>query len=178
MKTATKQALSQLKKLVKEATNNVYARIRHADTVMQDTQWIEEVHDGSDLKAQDALQSEFFPDLNGYITLGKLRAMYHNVSEEEWKKNRFDIAAVEIVYESQAESGPKDPRERTSWKKEAEKLADEVERYKLAHKQSSELARKLQEEVEQLRAEVERLVLENSKLLGRLEQMEQFAHAT
>jgi len=153
----TKKALMELKRLMSEATENVFRRIELADAVLSDLDWIATEHGGSDLKAQDAIQAEFFPDLNGYVSLGKLRAMYHNVPRVEWERCRFDIAAIEAVYDGQAEEqaarGP-----RTAWKEIAE------ERQETIDAQAAELG-KMRDEVGHLRDE-------NARLHGRIEQLE------
>lgn len=174
MKKQTKDSLGALKKLVKQATDNIYERIRHADLVLQDLGWIEEYHDGSDIQAQDAIQSEFFPDLNGYITIGKLRAMYHCVPTDEWEELRYDIAAVEAVYDSQAIKDPPN-RNRKSWKAEAEHAIEESDRLKRANEQLNDLNKRQEDELRSLRQQVAELTAQNERLRGRLEELEKFA---
>ena len=125
----TKECLRELKALVATAKLNIYRRVELAMTVLSDLNWIAAEHSGSDLKACDALQSEFFPDLNGYIPLGKLMAMYRTVPEPRWGEVRYDIAAVEAIYDAEHEPVPAGERgRRTAWKKIAEERAEEISR--------------------------------------------------
>lgn len=155
---ATKQALSELKKLAASAVDNLYRRIELAVQVLGDLDWIATEHGGSDLMAQDALQSEFFRDLGGFISLGKLCAMYRAVPAGEWKACRYDVAAVEAVYDGLAETEKKEVGKRTAWKAIAEERAEQLD------EQTAELLR--------LRSEVEKLRDENARLHGRIEQLE------
>jgi len=124
----TKQSLAELKKLSREAADNLYRRLELAANVLADLDWIAEVYDGSDLKAQDALQSEFFADLGGFVTLGKLLAMYRGVPKSEWKECRYNVAAVEVAYDEQAtEANSREKGKRTSWKKIAEERLEQLE---------------------------------------------------
>jgi len=154
----TKQALAELKKLAASAADNLYRRIELAATVMQDLDWIASVHDGSDLKAQDALQSEFFKDLGGYVTLGKLIAMYRHVPATDWKECRYDVAAVEVLYDQQAAPDQKETRNRKAWKAAAEELEQKLD---VAERR-----------VASLQTKVDELTLENGRLRGRVEQLE------
>lgn len=144
----TKQALGELKTLVKSAKENLYRRIALAREVLGDLDWIATVHGGSDLRAQDALQSEFFPDLAGYVSLGKLILMQQHVPVETWQECRYDIAAVEVLYDQQRAADAGEPKPaRPSWKTIAEERAARI----------SELEREL------------------SRMQGRLEELEKFA---
>lgn len=156
----SKEALRELKQLAKAAADNLYRRIELATVVLSDLDWIATVHDGSDLKAQDALQSEFFKDLGGYITLGKLCAMYRAVPMKQWKECRYDIAAVEIIYDGQAagETTKAEQGKRTAWKSLAE--------------ERGEALAKAECELQALRGQVTRLGRENDRLRGRVEQLE------
>lgn len=127
MKTmTTKQALAELKSLSKAAADNLYRRLELSAKVMADLDWIAQVHGGSDLKAQDALQSEFFADLGGYVTLGTLLAMFRNVPKSEWATCRYNVAAVEVIYRDQA-NGVTKQGTRTAWKKIAEDRLEQLE---------------------------------------------------
>ena len=154
----TKQALAELKKLAASAADNLYRRIELAATVMQDLDWIASVHDGSDLKAQDALQSEFFRDIGGYVTLGKLIAMYRHVPAADWKECRYDVAAVEVLYDQQAAPDQKETRNRKAWKAAAEELEQKLD---VAERR-----------VASLQTKVDELTLDNERLRGQVEQLE------
>lgn len=170
-KKRTAQMLAELKKLAATAGNNLYERIKLASQVMADLDWIASVHGGNDLQAADALQDEFFRELGGFITLGKLIAMYKGVSIEQWQEVKYDIAAVEAIYnEETRETHEKGVR--TSWKKVAEERGERIEQLERSSKQVEEVAAVRQTETERLRNEVARLKEENAKLRGRIEELE------
>jgi hypothetical protein len=172
----TKQALRELKTLAAAAADNLYRRIELAATVMSDLDWIAEIHGGSDLKAQDALESEFFRDLGGYVTLGKLIAMYRHVPHDEWKGVKYDVAGVEAIYDGRVDTEDAGEKgKRTSWKQLAEERQDKIDRLESAHKQVSDLATRQTSELDQLRARVKELETENARLLGRIEELERRA---
>jgi hypothetical protein len=110
------------------------------------------------LKAQDALQSEFFFDLGEYVTLGKLLAMYRSIPREQWEECRYNVAAVEVLYDGQADTEQREMGKRTAWKPLAEQRGEELEAAK------ARIA-SLEKEVEELRSA-------NGRLHGRIEQLE------
>jgi hypothetical protein len=156
---ATKTCLTELKRLVKDAKANLYRRIELAATVLADLDWIAREHGGSELKAHDALQSEFFPDLGGYLSLGKLLQMYRKVGKPQWEECRYDIAAVEVVYDEQHQTTTAEERgSRTAWKKIAEERAERIEQ--------------LEAYVAKLTSENDRLSAENTDLRNRVARLE------
>jgi len=161
----TGKCLTELKSLVKAAKDNLYRRIELAAAVLSDLDWIAQVHGGSDLKAQDALQAEFFPDLNGYLSLGKLVAMYRHVEKSRWEEVRYDISAVEVLYDdSRSQTTTEEKGQRTAWKAIAKDRLDEIERLKA---QVGELTAAMQK----LREENKSLVAQVARLEGRMEEM-------
>jgi len=167
----TRQALLELKRLAASAADNLYRRIELSAQVMSDLDWIAREHGGSDLKAQDTLQDQFFRDLGGFISLGKLIAMFRNVPQETWAELKYDVAAVEVVYDDQAiektEKGTK-----TAWKPIAEERGEKIERLQRQMSQVNELADKQRSEIDVLRAKVEELTRENERLRGRVEELQ------
>jgi phage shock protein A len=161
MRTAT--ALAELKKLVRVAKENLYRRIELAAAVLSDLDWIAKVHGGSDIKAQDALQAEFFPDLGGYLSLGKLVEMFRTVAKSKWEEVRFDIAAVEVIYDD-SRGTTEERGKRTSWKAIA---AERLARIEQLEKQAAELT----EACAKLRDENKTLVAQVARLEGRIEEM-------
>lgn len=156
---ATKSCLSELKRLVKDAKANLYRRIELAATVLADLDWIAREHGGSELKAHDALQAEFFPDLGGYLSLGKLVQMFRTVAKSQWEECRYDIAAVEVVYDDQRrqQTTVEEKGTRTSWKALAAERAEEVDRLKAQVSQLMEANGKLRADNSELQSQVARL---------------------
>lgn len=163
-KRRTPQMLAELKRLADEASDNLYKRIALADQVLDDVEWIAENFGGSDLKAADALASEYFRDLGGFISLGKLRAMYREITADEWKECRYNVAAVETLYDDRTKE-EKQPSNRVAWKKLAEERAQRIADLEKQVKQLLEANGNLREENTELRAKVARLE-------GRLEEMD------
>ena len=157
----TKEALAELKALVKQTREMLYRRIALADQVLTDLDWIAQVHGGSDLKAQDALESEFFPDLGGYVTLGKLRMMFRDVPKKTWAALKYRIQAVEIEYDNMAQPEKHETTKRTAWKQIAEERGDKLEQ--------------AERRVAALTTRVSELEAERGRLLGRIEQLEKMA---
>jgi len=108
MKKRTTQLLAELKTLAKSAAENLYRRIGLAAEVLKDLDWIATIHGGSDMRAMDALQDEYFSELGGFISLGKLILMQEKIAEEEWKSVKYDVSAVEIMYDEAIRQEPKD----------------------------------------------------------------------
>jgi hypothetical protein len=154
----TKQALAELKKLAKEAGRSLYRRLELAAVVLQDLDWIAQVHGGSDLKAQDALEDEFFRDVGGYVTLGKLLAMYRHVPKAKWVELRYKVQAIELEYDEQAAPDKRETGVRTAWKQIAEERGDKLEA--------------AERKILILQAKVDGLTSENERLKGRIEQLE------
>lgn len=155
-KKRTPQLLAELKTLAGQAESNLYRRIGLAREVMADLDWIATVHGGSDLKAADALQTEYFRDLGGYVSLGKLMLMHEKVDQAEWVDVKYDVAAVEVLYDDRTRE-TRETGTRTSWKALAEERGAKVE--ELQHQVSKllEANATLREENTELRAKVARM---------------------
>lgn len=165
MKKRTTQLLAELKVLAKDAVSNLYKRIGLAADVMADLEWIADIYGGSDLKAADALQDEYFRDLGGFISLGKLIAMYKSVEKTQWEEVRYDVAAVEVIYDDQATGEKAKRKSPTSWKKMYEEAAKKVEELMAQIGQLMDANGKLREENTELRAK-------HSRMEGRMEEVE------
>ena len=164
MKKRTTQLLAELKILAKDAVSNLYKRIGLAAEVMADLDWIADIYGGSDLKAADALQDEYFRDLGGFISLGKLIAMYKEVEKTQWEEVRYDVAAVEVIYDGLGRE-THERGERTSWKKIAEERGAKIEELERQVTQLLDANGKLREEATELRAK-------HARMEGRMEEIE------
>jgi len=166
IKRSTTQALAQLRTLAAEASANLYSRIGLAAEVLADLDWIATIFSGSDHKAVDAIQHEYFRDLGGYISLGKLLQMYARIDADGWKECKYDVAAVEVMYDELSSARPDSPpAKRTCWKAIAEERGAKIE----------QLERQIAELVaanESLRDENMSLRAASSRLEGRIEEMD------
>jgi hypothetical protein len=163
-KKRTSQLLAELAVLARAAEKNLYQRIGLAAEVLHDLDWIASVHGGSDLQAADALQDEYFRDLGGYVSLGKLILMYSKITAAEWETVKFDVAAVEVLYDDLSREAH-EKGERTSWKKVAEERGVKLDDLQKQVSLLLEANGKLREENIELRAKV-------SRLEGRIEEMD------
>ena len=154
----TKQALAELKKLAKQAKDTLYRRIALAEQVLSDLDWIAQAHGGSDIKAQDAIEDEFFGELGGDPSLGKLRAMYRQFPKAKWEELRYKIRAIEILYDEQGEPQKRETGKRTAWKEIAEERGEKLEA--------------AERKIASLQSQVTDLTSENERLRGRIEQLE------
>ena len=153
---STKKNIAELKQLVGQVKQNLYRRIELAAAVLADMDWIAFEHGGSDLKAHDALKSEFFPDLGGYLSLGKMIQMYRHVEREEWERLHYDVSAVEVVYDMSREVDPV-RKSTVKWKQVAGEREEEIKRLKEQLAQSLDANSQLREEASALRTKLHRL---------------------
>lgn len=170
VKKRTSQLLAELKKLTDSAVDNLYRRIEIAATVMEDLDWIAQVHGGSDLKAADALKKDFFPDLDGFITLPKLIEMYKKIEREEWEACHYNVRAVEVIYEDR-HWAKKEKGQRTAWKKLAEERGMRIAELEKRITELEEQIKQLLESNSQLRKENTELRAQVAHKEGRIEEM-------
>lgn len=159
----TKRALLELKRLAAESGKNIYRRVELAVAVLGDVDWIATEHGGSQENAEKAMTSEFFADLRGYVSLGRLRDLHRHVPREKWEELRCDLAAVDAFERESHKPAyggcPRSPSR--SWKE-------------VATEQKSDLEKK-QAEILRLRAELARVTQENQRLRRRVEELERSA---
>ena len=165
-KRRTTQLLAELKNLAKDAADNLYRRIAIAREVMSDLDWIATVHGGSDVRAADALQDEYFRDLKGFVSLKKLMDMHRDVSHEDWKSVSYGIAAVKAIHDEQL-AGEKSTKHevRTNWKVKCAEKDERIEDLERQVEQLLESNQKLRGENAELRSQIARLE-------GRIEEMD------
>lgn len=94
MKAETKKAFLRLKKLAGEAKANVYERAGLAARVMADADWFVETHGGDTFKAAEAVMSEYFPDLSGWLTLESLIGMHRDIPHAKWESWKHNLAVI------------------------------------------------------------------------------------
>ena len=72
----TTEKLVELKELAGMAGKNVFRRIKLADEVLSDKDWIAASFDGQEDKALAIVENEYFTDFRGFITVGEMRQVY------------------------------------------------------------------------------------------------------
>lgn len=138
----TTQKLARLKELDKSDRDGIYERLKLANEVMLDTDWIEQSFHGSDIQAMDYLEVSFFSVLAGTYTLGAMLSMFRKYPDREsWSRYKYNINAMMIAMrEDEKES--REPRQAVNWKKLYEELREEVTKLRV---QNAELRAELAE---------------------------------
>jgi chromosome segregation ATPase len=168
----TKQKLVRLKELSRQAGANIFERCKLASEVLQDTDWLAQC--GDEFKARDLLQAEYFRDLSGFISIGRLVELYEKFPlESKWKEYKYDLAAMDsLEREMSATENDGLKGVRTAWKPLAEKFEREVTDLRQDLQSAHQKARIANGEVEKLRGEIRELERENATLRGRITQLE------
>ena len=160
----TTQMLAELETLAKSARENIWKRIGLAKQVLADHDWIATAHNGSELKARDAIQDQYFYELNGTYTLGVLLSIYGAFpNQKDWIAAKYNLQTMRARWE---EAKVKDDNDKPNRKgpiprREFEELQQRME---------AQTARceALAEENARLRAEIAQLREQNAILQGRL----------
>ena len=168
-KRRTGQILAQLKQLADEAKENLYTRIGLAIEVLQDLDWIALVHEGSIDVARQALEDEYFRDLGGYVTLGKLMQMYQTIPREEWDACRHNIAAIEVIFDGK-ETKP-EPLNRQNWKKAYDDLLEAYEELQQELANWKQVAEERGVKIQELQEQITNLQTSSARLEGRVEEL-------
>jgi hypothetical protein len=166
MKRRTTQILAELKQLARDAEANLYRRIGLAAEALSDVDWLAASFGGCVDDACKALQDDYFRDLGGYVSLGKLLQMRRDVPEADWRSVGYDVAAVQVMHDDREIPGGEDRKkpEKTAWKKMAADRLEEIESLKAQLKQQS--AR-----ISELEAAVEAERVRSAKLEGQIEEL-------
>jgi len=175
MKRRTKELLGTLKRLSADARTNIFKRIELVAAILKDHDWLAEVYDGDEGKAQKALQDEHFYELNGVFTLGVLLQIHSTFpTEAEWKEVRFNLAAMRVKWMEQrtVEGGHIDRASVTRIKKaDYEDAVKKCEAVEQRLEQSDELLKSRNEDLDGLRGRVAELESENATLRGRISEL-------
>lgn len=159
-KRRTTQRLAQLKNLADQAAENLYERIKLASEVLEDLDWIAECFGGSDLKAMDTLQADYFRDLGGFITMGELIRMYKTLPKHVWEECRYNVAAVQVEYKNRTQPESTNEKKgggRPKWKEIAEEAQQRIETLERQVEQLLEANQSLRAERDEWRQKAEEL---------------------
>lgn len=154
MARSTNQNLKRLQTLADVADKNIFERIDLAAKVLADLDWVAENHENED-KARSWLESQFFNQLAGVFSLGKLFQIYEQFPDEkQWAEYRYDLPAMHSLWrERQSDDGGLTGT-RTAWKPIAEEFKARCE--------------ELESENASLKLQVAELTHKNAVLEGRL----------
>jgi hypothetical protein len=153
---------ARLGALVRQAGVNYFERATLANELLQDKDWIAAALGGSDWKAVELLQAEFFHDLAGTIHLTDLiRLVQHWPDEKDWRAFGYHLGkmmkALKPAHKPRTYRRPK--------LKEYEALLTRVKEVEYQRNTILSERDKLLKRV----AEVEK---ENDRLKGRVEELE------
>ncbi len=105
------EVYARLITLRKRAGRVIFERVRLADTLLSDNDWVSHPeHGGGDQSvAIDRLEADAFGDLCGAVSLPDLLEIYHHVPrEEDWRKAKFNLRRLHA--EVRARLRPKPPK--------------------------------------------------------------------
>jgi nitrogen fixation-related uncharacterized protein len=177
----TRQKMLRLRELRDQAGSTLYERIKLAYECLQDPDFVEEIHGGKMDRAEDAIASEYFPDLVGpavaRIDFAKMLAIYRQFSDEQtWKDHKYNLIAMEILYDEKRKREKKDTSPpQTRWavtRKQWDDLESEKKALERQVKKKTDAISAKDEQIEGLRAKVQELESENAYLKGRISQLE------
>lgn len=178
-KRTTTQLLAELKTLAKDAGANIYRRIQLATEVLRDHEWIAVTCNGNEDQAIKLLESEYFADLHGYVTLGRMRQLLKEFSREaEWQEYNYDLAAMDALYEERHKDDPSTPRQHTNWKAQVAEREEEIQQLNADRRRDREELKENRQTISRLEADVQKLSIENAELKGRIAELEKIAELT
>jgi hypothetical protein len=80
---------------------NCLERIKIADTLLRNEQWILSSFKGDDNKAEEMLESKYFPDLCRHRRIGELIGIYHECPEsQEWEDKEWQFVRLDGLIEN------------------------------------------------------------------------------
>lgn len=174
MKATTTKKLAELKKLASRAGDGIYQRLKLCAEVLRDDDWILMTFGGVLDDAVKALEDDYFPDLKSFVSLDICLVVYRAYPDREiWRQHSDQLGAMIAMHEEQSTQETKQSsRQRTNWKQ----VAAEEE---LIRKKAEQQVENLRDQVEmqrselaELRSSLRDLEHERDRLLGRIEELE------
>ncbi len=168
--TTSAKLLAKLAELTDLAGANYYQRISIANELMQDREWIVAECKGDDYHAAAILETKYFHDLSGSMTIWMLLTIFRKYPEESsWKAAKYNLRHLY----SKCKPAPADRAAPVHIKKaDFQKVEQEAKEYKFeAQKLKKEVVAK-ESEVETLQKRVQQLESENIRLKGRIDSLE------
>lgn len=171
---STKQLLVELMNLSETVSPSIYRMIQIAAAVFGDAAWIAEEHGGSSDAAREWLEKRYFGFLGGVLSLEKLIAVYESFPDESsWQEYRYDLRSMCDLHDQAVndDAGCDVKPERTKWKAEAARLAEEVIQLNRQLGEAKAALQDARSEIAQLKKIVDELRIANARMEGRLESM-------
>ena len=161
VRNVTRRRIVELRQLAELSDQNIYRRVQLASQVLADTAWIADEHHGDEIEARQHINDTCFASLGGYVQLDTLLAIFSMFPlEEQWKDYKYDLRAMELLWEEQRKEESTKPHR--SAKPRATHAAIEAAEQE-AVKQAA-VAAKERKEKEDALSEADRLTLENESL--------------
>lgn len=180
MERKTREKIAKLQRLTDEGNGNIYRRIKLAAELLDDPEYLAEMHANDWVEAVEAVESKYFAMLGGDPPLRKLIKVYEEFPREaQWKEYRYNLRAMVIAYEDaererNAEADEESPRAKPMRVTRAMLAEAEEERddYRAQLKFTRENLESSQERIERLERELQATRTENARLQGRIEELE------
>ncbi len=170
MAKTTGQMLARLKTLISESGRNYYERISLAAALLDDKVWVAAEFSGDAYKAAETLEVQYFHDLCSMWSLWDFLGVYRKFpDEQDWRRHEYHLGKLLDL----CRPAPEPRRPRTVIKKADHEAI--VQRAKeLEYQVGKEIREKTQfkTEADRLRDEVVALREENTRLKGRIEELE------
>lgn len=179
-----KQLEVELDSLLGKAGEAHYDRLKIADQLLQDKDWIAGNGQGSIDKALTYLEKRYFADLIGRLTLVGLLDVFHHTSLADWKRHHFDFNALWSEWKASQRprprptkagaAAPKSPSERVATP--AEFKAMPQSRQESEHMRALALLAKAEKRIGELEQENAALKRENAALKSQLKAFRELAN--
>lgn len=160
-----------LKRLIGEAGRNYYQRVENAVALLDDIQWIEAEYNGDKYKAAESLQSEFFHDIIGALSIWDLLQIFRKFpNESQWRGHQWNLTYLyQASIPRQDKNFKSKPLIKTSEHKEVKKQLEEKTQQVV---NLQRMVKSKEEIIADLQREVQRLTAENTKMRRRLDVLE------
>lgn len=154
--------LLRLRDLISEAGHNYYERIKLASEILTDAVWVTETYNGDQFKAAEMLESQFFHDLCGVLSIFELMHIYQKFpAEADWKRHKYNLGAMHEMCELATKPSVTVTRFKIK-KSEYEALVVRLKDIEFELKEAKRTNR-------QLRSQIDILITENEILKDQLE---------
>lgn len=173
MRKATKDKITKLREMAGKAGSSVLERLTLVESLLKDADYLALY--GDDLaKAEASASNEFFPDLDGWVGLGRLVDVVRRFPDEgTWKEYRYNLRAMVDLFDQQRDDErPERPIRRTVKVADFEDLQTEKADVEYALKREREASRQKDCEAAELRRQLVERDREIERLRGRIEELE------
>ncbi len=167
------QILVRLRALTGEAGHNYFVRISLVHALLQNAAWLQSEHGGDSYRAAEALEDNYFHDVCGAVTLWQLLQIYQRFpAEADWQKHGYHIGKMLEACKPAQEEAPCKTTRTVVKKAEMEAVQNRAAEAESQLKARVKEIKAKDQQIVDLQDQVAKLKTENSKLLGRVEELE------